>query len=223
VRDTGIGIAPELLPRIFDLFTQAERSLDRSLGGLGVGLALVQRLVELHRGQVEAVSALGKGSEFIVRLPLIDDGESRRSREPGETSRRSREPGESSQPVSPSLKVLVVDDNADAVESLVLLLRASGHHDVRTAYTGPDAVTTAIDYEPDVVLLDLGLPGLDGFEVAKRIRQHHAHRKTVLVAITGYGQESDRKRSVEAGFDHHLVKPAAFAQLKEILTAVKPR
>lgn len=155
LRDTGVGIAAELLPRIFDLFTQAEQSLDRSQGGLGIGLALVQRLVELHRGRVEVHSSLGTGSEFIVRLPLVS------------TTSDLQVPilAETVSPVGPRLRVLVVDDNVDAAESLVLLLKASGH-EVRTAHTGPTAVAAVIDFGPNVVLLDLGLPELDGFQVA---------------------------------------------------------
>jgi PAS domain S-box-containing protein len=212
VRDTGVGIAPELLPRIFDLFTQAQRSLDRSQGGLGIGLALVQRLVELHKGRVEAHSSLGQGSEFVVRLPLA----------PTQAPRPPAAPEETAKPTGPSLRVLVVDDNVDAAETLGMLLRAS-RHDVRTAQDGPTAVEAAIDYRPDVALLDIGLPGLDGFEVAKRLRRLPILRNVVLVAMTGYGQEADRRRSREAGFDHHLVKPARFEQIQEILAAVSEK
>ncbi len=210
VRDTGVGIAPELLPSIFDLFTQAERSLDRSQGGLGIGLALVQRLVELHRGRVEAISVLGQGSEFVVRLPVVLS----------EAPKASPTPTKAAPPTGPSLRVLVVDDNVDAVQSLGDLLKAYGH-DVRTAHTGPTAVAAASDYNADVVLLDIGLPELDGYEVAKRIRQQPTHKNTVLVAMTGYGQESDRERSQAAGFNHHLVKPADFGKVLEILATVK--
>ena len=160
VRDTGVGIAPELLPHIFDLFTQAERSLDRSQGGLGIGLALVQRLVEMHQGRVEVVSALGQGSEFVVRLPVV-------------LSPARQSPATSQEPTEAtgrSLRVLVVDDNVDTAETLAMLLKSSGY-DVRTAHTGPTALEAARDYRPNVVLLDIGLPGLDGFEVAKRMRQ----------------------------------------------------
>ena len=210
VRDTGVGIAPELLPRIFDLFLQAERSLDRSQGGLGIGLALVQRLVELHQGRVEAVSALGHGSEFVVRLPVP----------PSDAPQSAPAPAEASPATGPSLRVLVVDDNVDAAESMAMLLRASGH-DARTAHDGPAGLKAVIDYGPDVVLLDIGLPGLDGFQVARRIREHPRHEKAVLVAVTGYGQEADRRQSREAGFDHHLVKPADMGELREILAAVE--
>ena len=209
VRDTGVGIAPELLPRIFDLFTQAERSLDRSQGGLGIGLALVHRLVELHRGRVEVHSTLGQGSEFVVRLP-VDRSEAPKS---------ASTPTKCAPPTGPSLRVLVVDDNVDAAQSLAQLLEAYGY-DVRMAHTGPTAVTAASDYNADVVLLDIGLPELDGYEVARRIRRQPTPKKVVLVALTGYGQESDRQQSQEAGFDHHLTKPADFAKVLEILTQV---
>ena len=206
VRDTGVGIAPEILPRIFDLFTQAERSLDRSQGGLGIGLALVQRLVEMHGGTVAASSALGQGSEFVVRLPVV----------PPPEPQPPSPPTEKAQPTGPSLRVLVVDDNVDTVTTLAMLVQESGH-DVRTAYDGSAVLEAALDYRPNVVLLDIGLPGLDGFEVAKRLRQQPALQNVVLVAMTGYGQESDRQRSQEAGFDHHLVKPGNFGKVLQHL------
>ena len=212
VRDTGIGIAPELLPRIFDLFTQAERSLDRSQGGLGIGLCLVQRMVGLHGGTVEAHSILGQGSEFVVRLPAL-----RASLPPS--------PSPSIEPVEPPkqfCRVLVVDDNVDAAQSLAMLLELSGHA-VRLAYDGPSAVEAALSYRPDLVLLDIGLPGLTGLEVAERLRQEPTLRNIVLVAMTGYGQETDRLRSQEAGFDHHLVKPAEFDEVQEILATVSKK
>ncbi len=209
VRDTGVGIAPELLPRIFDLFTQAERSLDRSQGGLGIGLSLVQRLVEMHGGRVEVYSALGQGSEFVVRLPVMLTP----ATEPPPTSK------ESDEPTGSSLRVLVVDDNIDAAQSLALLLELSGH-DVQTAFDGPTALKVALDYRPNVVLLDIGLPGIDGLEVAKRLRQLPDLGSVVLVAMTGYGQVTDKKRSQEVGFDHHLVKPANFGKVLQILATV---
>lgn len=212
VRDSGVGIAPDLMPRIFTLFTQAERSLARSQGGLGIGLALVQRLVEMHEGRVEASSVLGKGSEFVVRLPAALAA----------AAKPPSPPSEEAKPTGPSLRMLVVDDNVDAAESLAMLMRASGH-DVRTAHDGPTALDLALDYRPNVVLLDIGLPGLDGYEVAKRMRQQPVHQNVVVVAMTGYGKESDRKRAQDAGFDHHLVKPARFEQLQKILASVSER
>ncbi len=206
LRDNGVGIAPEVLPRIFELFTQAERSLDRAQGGLGIGLALVQRLVELHGGIVSVSSTLGHGSEFIVRLPTV--------------SPPARQPSparlESAQPSVRPLRVLVVDDNVDTVTTLALLVTESGH-DVKTAYDGKGVVETALDYRPQVVLLDIGLPGLNGFEVARQLRRQPALQDVVLVAMTGYGGVNDRERSREAGFDYHLVKPGDFAKLLEIL------
>jgi PAS domain S-box-containing protein len=206
VRDTGVGIPPEILPRIFDLFTQAERSLDRSQGGLGVGLALVQRLVEMHGGTVTVSSALGQGSEFVVRLPVVSPAE----------PLSSSPPTVAAQPNGPSLRVLVVDDNVDTVTTLALLVKESGH-DVRTAYDGPAVLEAALDYRPNVVLLDIGLPGLNGFAAAKQLRQQPVLQNAVLVAMTGYGGVSDFQRSFEAGFDHHLVKPSEFVKVLQIL------
>jgi len=211
VRDTGVGIAPELLPRIFDLFTQAERSLDRSQGGLGIGLALVQRLVEMHLGRVEAYSALGQGSEFVVRLPVVLTP----APPPSTTI-------ETSNPTGPSLRVLVVDDNVDATQSLAMLLKMS-RHQVRIAHDGPTALVAALDFRPDVVLMDIGLPRMHGYEVARRMRQQPILQKIVLVAMTGYGQDTDRQRAQEAGFDHHLVKPADFDKVQEILATVSQK
>lgn len=209
VRDTGVGISAELLPHIFELFTQAERSLDRSQGGLGIGLCLVQRLVELHGGKVEVSSTLGQGSEFVVRLPVM-----LLTVTPPKSS-----PEVADETGGPSLRVLVVDDNKDAAESLGLLLEALGH-EIQTAYDGLSAVEAAIKFLPNVVLLDIGLPGIDGFEVVKRLRRHPELSGVVVVAMTGYGQEEDKRRSIEAGFNYHLVKPANFKQVKEILANV---
>ena len=209
VRDTGIGIASEILPRIFDLFTQAERSLDRAQGGLGIGLALVQRLVEMHGGTVTATSALGQGSEFVMRLPVVSPPSAQASSPIAETA----------QPNGPSLRVLVVDDNVDTVTTLAMLVEESGHN-VRTVYDGSAVLEAALDYRPHVVLLDIGLPGLNGFEVAKQLRQQPALQSAILVAMTGYGGASDRQRSQEAGFDHHLVKPGDFGKVLQLLAAV---
>jgi len=216
VRDTGVGISPALLPHVFDLFTQADRSLDRAQGGLGIGLALVRRLTELHGGTVEAFSTMGEGSEFVVRLPLVSNEAQDTSNESDAASNLAS----GNSPLAAPLKVLVVDDNVDTVLGFSMLLKASGH-DVRTAHDGLSAVETAIDYRPDVVLLDIGLPGLNGYEVAKRLRQHPNLKNTVLIALTGYGQDTDRQTSQQAGFDHHLVKPARFDQLKQILATVQ--
>ena len=210
VRDNGVGIAPDLLPWIFDLFTQATRSLDRSQGGLGIGLALVHRLTNLHEGTVEAHSVVGEGSEFIVRLPIAAATPSL----PALGHNLDR-------PAGRPLRVLAVDDNLDTVDSFAMLLTALGH-DVRTAHDGISALAAAKVYLPDVALLDIGLPGLSGFEVAKRIRQDPTLAHVVLVAVTGYGQDTDRDASRQAGFDHHMVKPARLEQLEDILAGVVP-
>lgn len=212
VRDSGVGITPELMPRIFDLFTQAERSLARSQGGLGIGLCLVQRLVEMHGGKVAVYSALGQGSEFVVHLPVM------LTAEPPPLSPRT----EKAKQTGLSLRVLVVDDNVDTANSLEMLLSESGY-EVRTAHDGPTALEAALDYRPHVVLLDIGLPGFDGYEVAKRMRQQPVLQNVVLVAMTGYGQEPDRQRVQAAGFDHHLVKPARFEQIQIILATVSEK
>ena len=209
VRDSGIGIAPALLPFIFELFTQAERALDRSQGGLGIGLCVVQRLVELHDGTVVAHSVLGQGSEFVVRLPVMPSLEATllpRSTEPVPQDKKH-------------CRVLVVDDNFDAAETLTMLLEFVGHT-VQMAHDGPSALRQALAWQPDVILLDIGLPGLNGYEVARRIRVEASLAGIVLVALTGYGQESDRKCAREAGFDHHLAKPADFDLVENILKAV---
>jgi len=206
VRDTGVGISPALLPKVFDLFTQAQRSLDRSQGGLGIGLALVHRLTELHGGTVEVQSTLGQGSEFIVRLPLLPMEPQPLKTHDKEDEVRGTRP----------LRILVVDDNVDTVLSFSMLLKASGH-DVYGAHDGLAAVQMASDCQPDVVLLDIGLPGLNGYEVAERIRKTPTIRDVVLIALTGYGQDTDRQRSAQAGFNHHLVKPARMDQLQKIL------
>ena len=218
VRDTGMGIAPELLPHIFDLFTQADRSLDRSQGGLGIGLCLVQRLVELHGGTVEAHSVLGQGSEFVVRLPVVQPT----LPTVPTVSRPVLHTASPSANASKSCRVLVVDDNVDAAQSLAMLLELTGH-EVRLAYDGPSALEAVMQYQPDVVLLDIGLPGLDGFEVAQQIRRQAALGNIVLVALTGYGQGADRRLAKDAGFDYHLVKPASFSQVEEILQSVSVR
>ncbi len=209
VRDTGVGIAPELLPYVFDLFTQSERSLDRSQGGLGIGLALVQRLVENHGGHVEVHSVLGHGCEFVVHIPVMVVPETRRLTSDVEATEHHVR----------SLKIMVVDDNEDAAEMLGMLLLSAGH-DVLTVHDGPSTLVAALDFRPDVVLLDIGLPGLNGYEVATKLRQQTVFQDVVLVAMTGYGQDSDRKRSHEAGFDHHLVKPPDFNKLTEILSGI---
>ena len=213
VRDTGIGIAPDLLPRVFDLFTQAERSLDRSQGGLGIGLTLVRRLVELHDGSVSVSSpGVGRGSEFTVRLPAS----------PAPVDPNGEHPGPGTVPAETTPKrVLVVDDNEDGARLLARLLRASGHH-AELAHDGPTALDAAIATPPDVVFLDIGLPGMDGFEVARRLRRLDGPNRALLVALTGYGREDDMRRSREAGFDLHMVKPVDPQALNDLLAHHHP-
>jgi two-component system CheB/CheR fusion protein len=212
VRDNGVGMAPETLPRVFELFMQADRSLDRTGGGLGIGLTLVHRLVALHGGSVEARSAgLGEGSEFVVRLPVLPPAakELKRDSDVG----GGTDAGFS---VAPARRILVVDDNVDTAESMALLLRLRGH-EVDVAYDGLAALETAGSFHPEVVLLDIGLPGLDGYQVARRLRQGRRTAGALLVALTGYGQEEDQHRAREAGFNHHLTKPVDLPVLYELL------
>jgi PAS domain S-box-containing protein len=219
VRDTGIGIAADVLPKVFELFFQADTSAGGTQGGLGIGLTLVRSLVELHGGMVEAHSAgPGRGSTFVVRLPVLKWEEGGGRRDENKTSLAS---SLIPHPSSLSKRVLVVDDHADAADSLAVLLRMEGH-DVRVARNGPAAVEAAQADPPDVVLLDLGMPGMDGFEVARRLRQGPA-AKTFIAALTGWGQEEDRRRTREAGFDHHLVKPADPDDLRELLARIEPK
>jgi PAS domain S-box-containing protein len=210
VRDTGVGIAPEMLGHVFDLFSQADRSLDRSQGGLGIGLSLVQHLVELHRGTVVAHSGgLGRGSEFTVRLPVLLSPESQAPAAPAQPAEQAARGG----------RVLVVDDNEDSADMFAKLLKRSGH-DVRTAYTGPAALEAAAAHLPDVVLLDIGLPGINGYEVARRLRLLPQLKAVKLIAMTGYGQDTDRQLAREAGFDTHLTKPVDFLKIQELLTTL---
>jgi signal transduction histidine kinase/DNA-binding response OmpR family regulator len=212
VRDTGVGIAPEMLAGVFEMFTQVDRSLDRAQGGLGIGLTLVKTLVELHGGRVEAHSGgPGRGSEFTVRLPVAPAGEG--------TPEGPREDAPAAVPhPSPrtARRVLVVDDNADGANALAHVLRLTGH-EVRVAHTGPGALSEAEAFRPGTVLLDIGLPGMDGYAVARELGERLRPDRPLLVALTGYGRDEDRRRSREAGFDHHLVKPVDPAALLALL------
>jgi signal transduction histidine kinase/DNA-binding response OmpR family regulator len=211
VRDNGIGIEPELLPRVFDLFEQGQRSLDRSQGGLGVGLTLVQRLVRLHGGRVEARSAgPGQGSEFRVCLPWL--GQAAPEKPDGTPVPALGAQGH---------RILVVDDNADVAETTATMLELSGHQ-VLTAHDGLQALACVEEFEPEIVLLDIGLPGLDGYEVARRLRQLPKARRAWLVAVTGYGQPADRQRGRDAGFDEHQLKPVDPQALSEMIQRVGP-
>ncbi|MGM9486329.1 response regulator [Ideonella sp. YS5] len=205
VRDNGMGIEADLLPRVFDLFEQGHRALDRSQGGLGIGLTLVQLLVKLHGGHVEALSAgAGSGAEFRVYLPSHSAPMAMHSSEP-----------ERPQAVM-QRRILVVDDQADVADTTAAMLGLSGH-EVRTARDGREALEQAAEFQPDVMLLDIGLPGMDGYEVARRLRQTEAGGKVFLIALTGYGQATDRQRSHEAGFDEHLLKPVDPATLEAMI------
>ena len=208
VRDNGAGISADLLPQIFDLFVQEERSLDRSQGGLGIGLTLVRSLVERHGGRVAVASeGPGQGTEFTVRLPLSD---------PPDIGASSQE-GKREDAGPRTVRALLVEDNLDAAEALGELLRMWGH-EVHIAHDGPSALHLAEKERPDVLLLDIGLPGMDGYEVARRLRSTPGFAGVKLIALTGYGQEADRQRSGLAGFDHHLVKPVDLEQLRALLT-----
>jgi CheY-like chemotaxis protein len=204
VRDTGVGIRPELLPRVLDLFVQSDRSLERSGGGLGIGLSLVRQLVELHGGTVEAASAgPGRGSTFTVRLPVLAA--------PADADDAARPAV-----AGPPRRVLVIEDNDDAREMLRNLLRLFGH-EVHEACDGAVGLEEARRLRPDAALIDIGLPGMDGYEVARRIRADLPGAR--LVALTGYGQPEDRERALAAGFDVHLVKPVDPDQLQRLLAA----
>jgi CheY-like chemotaxis protein len=213
VRDSGFGIAAHVLPHVFELFMQADRTLDRAQGGLGIGLTLVKTLVELHSGRVTAHSAgLGQGSEFVVHLPV--------AQQPAHATVRDA-PQAPAAPANggPALQILVVEDNKDTADSLAMLLRLWGH-EVRTSHDGLSGLKAAQSYCPDVVLLDIGLPGLDGYEVARQLRGTFGPAMR-LVAMTGYGQEEDRQKAVGVGFDAHLVKPTDPDTLQAVLLHAK--
>lgn len=209
VRDNGIGILPGMLPRLFDMFAQERRNGEGTQGGLGIGLNLVYRLVKMHGGTVEATSeGEDKGSEFIVRLPLSEMTMYGKMPEPPKTDATARK-----------LRVLVVDDNHDAAEVLVMLFESMGLH-VEAVNSGPAALAAIPDYRPNVILMDIGMPGMDGNEVARRIREQPQFNDIKLIALTGWGQEKDRRLSHESGFDYHLTKPVNFKVLKDLITAI---
>jgi signal transduction histidine kinase len=208
VSDTGMGIAPEIFPRIFEVFAQGQQAMDRSRGGLGVGLTLARRLVEVHGGTIEAFSeGVGRGARFTVRLPV-------------EETAVAPPPVASPAPLA-IRRTLIVEDNDDARDSLRLLLESLGH-EVIEATDGTEGVALALQHRPDVMLIDLGLPGIDGYEVARAVRAHPEGKSVTLIAVTGYGHAEDRRRSKQAGFDAHLVKPVSPAALSSLMSSGQP-
>jgi CheY-like chemotaxis protein/anti-sigma regulatory factor (Ser/Thr protein kinase) len=208
VRDTGIGIPADKLPNIFDIFMQVDRSLERSQGGLGIGLTLVRQLVQMHGGSVEVRSdGPGHGSEFIVRLPVVivakPDGQSSLETQTNEHATEAR-------------RILVADDNEDSADSLSMMLEMLGH-EVSLAHDGIEALEAAKRSKPELIFMDLGMPRMNGYDAAREIRNASECNGVVLVALTGWGQEEDRRRSYEAGFDHHIVKPIDFAIVEKLL------
>jgi PAS domain S-box-containing protein len=213
IRDNGVGLSAELLPRLFTIFSQERTTLGRAEGGLGLGLSLVRAITTLHGGAVEARSeGPGKGSEFTVRLPI----------DTGATASINAEPVPDPAPPEAALEILVVDDNRDAADTCAMLLEASGHH-VRTAYGGQEALELGHAFRPDAVLLDIGLPDIDGYALAEQIRATHWGGRAVLVAVTGWGQEEDRLRAARAGFDQHLVKPISGETIASLLQSLRTR
>ena len=210
VKDDGIGIPVEKQGQVFDMFSQIEQPVENSQKGLGIGLSLVKRLVEMHNGAVEIKSnGLGTGCEFTVRLPVLN-----------EVVVPTAEPKIKDAAIANSLRVLVVDDNRDAVKSLAMVLKLTGH-EVETAYDGREAVDAAAMFKPDVVLLDLGLPKINGYEACRQIRDHEWGRNIKIIAVTGWGQEEDRQKTNDADFDRHLVKPVKPAVLLELLAELQ--
>lgn len=207
VQDNGAGISAEMLPRVFDLFAQEDTTLDRAQGGLGIGLTLVQRLVTAQGGRVEAHSkGRGRGSEFVMKLPLVSI----------ESSEAPAAPVPQAAPLAGPCRVLIVDDNADSAGTLAMLLSHAGHR-VETAADGPSTLVNALEFRPDVILLDIGLPGMTGYEVAQRLRAEPAMAGTLLIALTGHGRPGDAQLARAAGFDRHLVKLVAPRVLPDLL------
>jgi signal transduction histidine kinase/CheY-like chemotaxis protein len=215
VSDNGTGIEPQLLPRIFDLFVQGERGLDRGQGGLGIGLTLVKRLVEMHQGRVEAQSdGPGKGARFRITLPCISAVHAETSSEPSEARAVSN-------PRVYGRRVLVVDDNVDAAESTAAFLRLEGH-EVKAVCDGREALAGLNVFDPHVIVLDIGLPGLDGYAIARQLRERGATSHALLIALTGYGQKEDRQRAADAGFDYHFTKPADPREIQSAIERGRP-
>jgi PAS domain S-box-containing protein len=214
VKDTGIGISPEVLPRIFEIFSQSPRTLDRSQGGLGIGLSLVRGIVALHHGSIEVQSrGAGQGSEFIVRLPIA----AKAAIEKSGTMETVVEPVRLTE-----RRILIVDDNRDGADSLAMLLRILGN-DVATVYDGEQAFRTAETMHPDLILLDITMPKMNGYETCRRIRQEAWGREILMVAVTGWGQDEDRLRAEESGFDGHLLKPLVAEDLSRLIATLSER
>jgi len=208
VIDEGVGIPPAMLPSIFELFVQADSGPARERGGLGVGLTVAKMITGLHGGSIDVRSdGPGHGAEFTVRLPLV----------PQSARTESADAGRAGVPLAAQRRILVVDDNADAAASLALLLKFSGH-EVHVAHDGEAALRLTETLRPDAVLLDVGMPGMDGYEVARRLRLRPGTKDAVIIAVTGYGAEADRRRTRAAGFDHHLTKPIELESLADLIT-----
>jgi signal transduction histidine kinase/CheY-like chemotaxis protein len=219
VRDNGVGIRPEMLPRVFDMFWQSDANRDHRDEGLGIGLALVKGFVELHGGRVEAHSAgLNEGSEFSVHLPLALRCEALPAAAALPASKFASGALALAPPAPPARRVLIADDNRDGADIMAMLLRQSGMQ-VHVAYTGVEAVSLAAQIHPDVAVLDIGMPGMSGYEVARRIRTEPWGSRMQLIAVTGWGQEGDKRRAVAAGFDHHLTKPVDPLHLEHLLAS----
>jgi two-component system, sensor histidine kinase len=211
VIDNGLGIPQDMLPFVFDMFTQVDRNLDRAQGGLGIGLSLVRRLMELHGGEVHAESpGPNQGSTFTLSLPLVDAGASIASEQVANETRAAGRP----------LRVLVVDDNRDAADALSMLLASQGH-ETRIAYGGASALEIAEEFQPETVFCDLGMPGVDGFDVATRLRNDQERAAPLLVALTGWGTDEDKRKTREGGFDFHVTKPITFEDVDRILSHVR--
>jgi CheY-like chemotaxis protein len=207
-------MAADVLPRVFDLFMQADRSLARGPSGLGIGLTVVRRLIVLHGGRVEASSpGLGQGSEFAVRLPIMAHGVVHASQAPP--------PMEATSPNAVARRVLVADDNVDAAQTLAMILNVAGY-ETQITHDGPSTLTSAATFRPQVIFLDIGMPGMDGYETARQLRKLPGSARALLVAVTGYSQDTDRRRATEAGFDHYLIKPVQSGTALQLLSAHRP-
>jgi CheY-like chemotaxis protein len=211
VKDTGVGIPAHQLPKVFEMFSQVDRSLEKSQGGLGIGLSIVRQLVEMHGGTVEARSeGHGFGSEFVVRLPVLAPS----GHEPQPTAESEQPSGAPAE-----RRIVVADDNEDSAFTMAMMLKIMGH-DVRTAHDGFEAIKVAEAFRPELILLDIGMPILNGYDACRRIREQSWGKGVVMVALTGWGQDEDKRQSREAGFDHHLVKPIEPEALEKLLAAL---